>query len=218
MRLAYLHGNRTLQRVPGFWRPVGSTVKLTLHMDVGVKQMRPCRSGFTLLELVIVVTIGAIMVTMALPGFASLLESNRRATTSNLLVASLMHARSEAVTRRHPVSVCPIDATRSCRDDPDWNAGWMVFLDAGRQGRPDSDDDILRVVERPEGASRLRIGTTSGRRLVRYQPTGTAGGSNLTLSICSADSGEILGLVVVNRTGRARYRAVAGESAQRCPY
>lgn len=180
--------------------------------------MRNHRVGFTLLELIITISIGAIVVAMALPGFTSLLEANRRAAASNLLVASLMHARSEAISRRHPVSVCPIAEGPACTTEPDWNAGWMVFLDPHREGEPASAADVIRVVERPETASRLSIGTSAGRRLVRFQPSGTSGGSNLTLSICSPRSGDLLGQVVVNRTGRARYRAEVGAPASPCPH
>lgn len=66
-------------------------------------------SGFTLVELMVTLAVAAILATVALPGFTSLIQTNRVTTQTNELVASLNLARSEAIRRGLPVTVTAID-------------------------------------------------------------------------------------------------------------
>lgn len=55
------------------------------------------QNGFTLVELMVTVAVLAILSTIAYPSFQSTIRSNRVATTTNELIASLALARSEAI-------------------------------------------------------------------------------------------------------------------------
>lgn len=68
-------------------------------------RMRHKNSGFTLIELMIVVVLLVIVATMAVPGFQGLIESNRLQSTTNDVLGILNYARSEAVRRGEPVAV-----------------------------------------------------------------------------------------------------------------
>lgn len=62
-------------------------------------------SGFTLIELMIVVALIAIIALVAVPSFERLIESNRLKSTTNDVLGTLNYARSEAVRRGEPVAV-----------------------------------------------------------------------------------------------------------------
>lgn len=62
-------------------------------------------SGFTLIELMIVVALMVIIATFAVPSFQRLIESNRLKSTTNDVLGTLNYARSEAVRRGEPVAV-----------------------------------------------------------------------------------------------------------------
>ena len=62
--------------------------------------------GFTLVELMVTLTVLAILVGVALPSFRDMILNNRRTAIVNDLVSSLLLARSEAIKRGQPVSVC----------------------------------------------------------------------------------------------------------------
>lgn len=62
-------------------------------------------SGFTLIELMIVVALMVIIATLAVPSFQGLIESNRLKSTTNNVLGILNYARSEAVRRGEPVGV-----------------------------------------------------------------------------------------------------------------
>ena len=82
--------------------------------------------GFTLVELMVTIAIFAILVTVAVPSFRLIIENNRVTAASNELVAAFNYARSEAVRRGLPASVCRLGS--------DWSEGWEVVRDEGCSG------------------------------------------------------------------------------------
>ena len=64
------------------------------------------RRGFTLVELLIVLAVGSILLAIAIPGYAFLVNASRLATVTNDLVTVLHLARSEAIKRGVRVTVC----------------------------------------------------------------------------------------------------------------
>lgn len=80
--------------------------------------------GFTLPELMIVVTIMAILVAAGVPSFAEFIRSQRVKTASFDLFSSLVVARSEAISRNTSVTLTPTTTAN-------WANGWTVsYVDA----------------------------------------------------------------------------------------
>ena len=69
--------------------------------------------GYSLVELVAVMTIVAIVVGIAVPSYKYVTNSNRVSAEVNLLLGDMQYARSEAVKEGTIVSVCPGTATPS---------------------------------------------------------------------------------------------------------
>ena len=55
--------------------------------------------GFTLIELMVTLTVMAILLSIAAPSFTSLMAANRMSTQTNEFIGALNLARSEAVRR-----------------------------------------------------------------------------------------------------------------------
>lgn len=66
---------------------------------------RSRRAGFTTIELMIVVTIAAVLIALAAPSFAEFLSKRRVDGVMAELVTDLHYARSEAVSRNAPVRI-----------------------------------------------------------------------------------------------------------------
>lgn len=115
---------------------------------------RDCR-GFTLIELLVTIGLVAILLSVALPSFIESMRSNRLATTTNLALATLSYARSEALRSRSTATVCPRgDDDASCGSS--WSLGMLVWSDDNRNERLDAQE-VRRVVEPMDG---IRIAAT----------------------------------------------------------
>lgn len=87
--------------------------------------------GMTMIELLVVIAIAAILVMIAVP---SMRESQRISETKGLLRdihSAMVFARSEALTKGQPVSICPSITLKTCATSSDWGSGWIVFVDNG---------------------------------------------------------------------------------------
>ena len=89
----------------------------------------PLRSrGFSLLELMITITVAAILLVIAVPSFRDVIHRNEVSSSSNALLASLSYARGEAITRGQLVSICPGDQTAGCTSGSQvFDQGWIVY-------------------------------------------------------------------------------------------
>lgn len=84
--------------------------------------------GVTLLELMVAITVLAILAGIGVPAFSNIMRNNAIAAQASNLVSALSLARSEAMKRGIRVSVCPSnDSGNACTED--WNNGWLVFAD-----------------------------------------------------------------------------------------
>ncbi len=115
-----------------------------------------CR-GFSLIELMVTIAVLAILLSIGLPSFRSSLQSNRLATASNELIASLNLARSEAIRNTRGGAICPSTSGTEC-DGADWGDGWIIWADENEDGAFDSGEEILRV---KQASNRLTFGGNS---------------------------------------------------------
>jgi type IV fimbrial biogenesis protein FimT len=105
--------------------------------------MKFCR-GFTLLELMVTVAVLAILVTVGVPSFRTLIQNNRVTTQTNELVTVLNVGRTEAVKRGRNVEV---EVTAAAN-------GWAANVAVPGGG------ELIRVVERPDSGVNLAAGFT----------------------------------------------------------
>src|SRR5690606_28438934 len=85
------------------------------------------QSGFTLIELMVAISIVAILLALGLPSFQASLRSNRVTTATNEMLASLSLARTEAIKGIGTAGVCPSSDGSTCGAGTDWSGGWLVW-------------------------------------------------------------------------------------------
>jgi len=163
-----------------------------MAMNVIYKTMNRTQTGFTLIELMIALTIAGILVTMAVPNFRDFVMNNRLSAATNDFITTLAMARSEAVKRGEGVTICSSTDQATCTDTA-WNQGWIVMVT--------SNNEILRVHEPLDSAISLTNAATN--KSIEYRPTGflNAGTAN-TFDICDSRTGETGRQIAISGTGR----------------
>lgn len=87
------------------------------------------QGGFSLLELMVTVSVLAILAGFAYPSLRDFLRRNRAIADSNAIMADLQYARGQAAATRSYISVCPRATTtdNSCATNGSYDKGWVVY-------------------------------------------------------------------------------------------
>jgi type IV fimbrial biogenesis protein FimT len=94
---------------------------LEVIVQSGTGCRRACASrGFTLIEMLVVMTLIAIMLGIGVPSFRSFVAGQQVKTATFELMTALMLARSEAVKRNKSVTITPESSSA-------WGSGWKVM-------------------------------------------------------------------------------------------
>ncbi len=92
------------------------------------------QDGLTVIELLIILAAIAVVVMISVPGSSVVLEHYRLKAATADLAGSLQSAKAEAAQRNSTVKVCPSSNGRFCRNDGNWNHGWLVYSDGNGDG------------------------------------------------------------------------------------
>lgn len=99
-----------------------------------------------MLELVITMTVAAILMALAVPSYRYVTSTNRIAAEVNGLLGDMQFARAEAITEGQTVTVCVSSNGTSCSGATNWQNGWIVFSDVnGDHIFNNASDARLRV-------------------------------------------------------------------------
>ncbi len=161
-------------------------------------------SAFTLIELLVALSLGAILLLIAMPSFRQFLRDTRLATQSDQLFAALNLARSEAAKgvpgrgTLTQVALCKADTTAAtltcdqatCDDTTGshcWERGWLVFRDPNYNGKANDPDEIdacgtardciLAIFPPLPPGFTLRTGINIAN-WIAFEPDGSPRGSN----------------------------------------
>jgi len=177
--------------------------------------------GFTLVELMVVLSIAAAVLVIGVPAFKNFRENGRLTNTANDMLSATIVARTEAIKQQKQVSLCP--SSNPTGDQPtctaDSTAGWIVFVDTdGNCTRTGDDTEPLlggRALDNSNVANPLKVKydgeclsfvSTGFRKEVKDKTTlnhilicdsrGTAPQAGTNVSAARA--------IIITATGRAR--------------
>jgi len=155
--------------------------------------------GFTLLELMVTLAVAAIVFSFAVPGFQQMVQRNRVITYTNNFIATVNYARSEAIRRASPVSICASADGTTCNGT--WSQGWIVFVN--------TDGDNPAIVDAGGGEPVLKVQEALAVQYtmtpdaafandVTYDQNGAARATGV-LAVCYAGNLERSRAIVVTR-------------------
>lgn len=163
---------------------------------------RPRRvGGFTLIEVLVTMSIMAIMLGLAAPSFVSFQRNSELTATANSFVGALAAARSEALKRQLNVFVVPQDGS--------WANGLTIFADVNRDSAltpSGTDVVIMRTDKIPSSVTTLAY---TGGAYIEFNGSGFM--TTVANSIALAGSLDFVGTpntevrrVITSPAGRLR--------------
>jgi type IV fimbrial biogenesis protein FimT len=158
--------------------------------------------GFTLLDLMVTVSVAAILMSVGVPSFRGAVMDSRLVRDSNQFVASINLARSSAIRYQRNATICTSAnfnvAVPTCSASTDWSQGWIVWVDKDRDNATDAGEIIS--VQAPIDAGNTFAAATATR--FSYDARGFGASPADNLSLCDNRSGETGRSIRVNNVGR----------------
>ena len=164
-----------------------------------MRQANP--TGFTLVELLVTVSIIAVILGLGAPSVGAMIKDQRLSSVVTSISNEIYMARSESAKSGGMVTVCARLTDTQCGTD--WNNGMLVFRDSSftsteSQASRDTDDEIIRVVKPyPSTVKLVATGSTDGKasgaftaNYLRFKPNGRSSWKAGTFHVCD-DRGNV---------------------------
>lgn len=162
--------------------------------------MRNAHTGFTLMELMVVIAIVGVLAGLALPSFRGTIQRAESKAAGTAFYGALQRARSEAIARNTAVSICARDisnlAVPTCATgNTAWRDGWIIYTGP-------SPSTPIQVHEPIDGS--LQLGT--GASALQFFGNGSIAATT-TFALCRGTPDADGRSVVVTRSGRVSLAA-----------
>lgn len=162
---------------------------------------RAAGRGFTLIELMVTLSILAIMMTVAAPSFTSFKRNSELTSAANTFVAMLGTARSEAMKRSVITVALPTDGSN-------WANGWIVFVDNNFNGTYEASTDILITQSQDALPSYLSMTKNGTAGFFKYNGSGySLTSSGFGMSTIEIARNDLTGAELLAQTRRIKASA-----------
>lgn len=193
-------------------------------------------NGFTLIELVVTVTVAGILAVIAVPAYKQFVESGRLTAATNDLVGDLSYARIEAMKRgagidqpapcarangsEGQVIVCASANGSTCAASPTtWNAGWIVYWNydgLGGNYNAANCDAMLKIHDALPTS--ISVATNpAGTNNIKFNRIGAITTAITYLKLTSANISTNQDRVICLSGGTGRAMVAADNNVSSCP-
>jgi type IV fimbrial biogenesis protein FimT len=161
--------------------------------------------GISTTELIIVLAIGGILCSAAIPSMLQFREQQQSAIALNQVIGAVHFTRNAAITHRATVTLCPSADGVQCTVRDNWHLGAIAFVDTDGDGQRGDDEQLLRVFPALSGGGRIYWRSFRNRSYLQMTATGVTPWQNGHFLYCPADSDvRHARSIIVNAQGRIR--------------
>lgn len=156
-------------------------------------------NGFTMIELLVTVTILGIATIIAIPALNEFIIKNKADSEVIALQRFVLTARNAAINSGQQVTICPLSAG-TCTND--WNKSISMFINTTDPTKYNAaTETMVKVKEQISSGDALSF--NDGATLI-YSPTGRlVNGKNIELIYCPKNHHSMARGVTISLSGRA---------------
>jgi len=173
-----------------------------MHTHVLANAFRSRLKGFTLIELMVSVSVISILAVIAVPNYSKFIVKMRVDNEISRLQRLLLTARNHAISVQYPVTLCPLNEQNQCTSQ--WQGEIGVFIDSNDNKiyEPASNEVLIAMKDFAFAGDLLQYGLKRNR--IKFAPTGrtTGWGSNGTLKYCPKNHNDHSRAIVISTSGR----------------
>lgn len=176
--------------------------------SAGIRNITPKRlrqrasRGVTLVELIVCVSLLAILVGLAVPSFSGVLSDWRRDGAIRDFTGDLQLARATALRTSRAVVMCATLDGVACANgaaSSDWRQGWIVFSDLDGNRALGNAEPVIVLRGPLMGLQQMQSNIALGQ--IEFRPNGLLRRGNATVNILATGEQRVVS-VVINTTGR----------------
>lgn len=173
--------------------------------------------GFTLIELMVAVAIGAILLALAAPNFSDLFERVSVGSKVDDLVQDIKFTRTAAIGKGSQTRICASDDQATCCTtacDDVWSSGWIAFNDCDGNSQPTTGssvcfgstqaEEILKVRSYQNNSAGSIVADGDGITFLKSGAVNTILTTQVPITISVCDDAEFTD-VVVNMVGHVNF-------------
>lgn len=165
--------------------------------------------GFTLLEILLTISILGIITAVALPSISEVIVKTRVDNEVSALHRLILNARNAAVNTGKNVTVCPLTANVCTgnwqaeisvfTNDSNLLADNQVYNNDGNENNNSADEKLIKIKSAVLSTDTLNFDAN----LIIFSPTGRAvAGGNSTFTFCPADNDTLGRSLFISLSGR----------------
>jgi type IV fimbrial biogenesis protein FimT len=174
-KLRWKNYNRCISLLPKEWL----TMKKRKLNSPTASQIQ----GTTLVELMVVVGILAILGTLGVPSFVSIVTNSRITAQTNKISGLIRYARLTAIEQEQLTVLCPAGDYSKC--DNDWNGPKIVFIDSNHNNQREPQEPMLTSIPKSNKANQI----FSRNKLIKFYQSGITA-SPASVRICPSSKDE----------------------------
>ena len=159
--------------------------------------------GFTLIQLLITLSVFSSLVMIAVPNFYDVMSRNQADSVANQLLSSLNYARYMALSNGVTIIWCGSHDHQHCTAD--WNRGQIIFVDQDGTHQVNQENKLLRIIDALSNDSQLIWQGFQGENYLKITPYNMAMTLDGRFIYKNANNNpRYQREVIINRMGRGR--------------